>query len=323
MFWAKTDLVHIGRPIANTQVYILDRYLRPVPIGVTGEIYIGGAGVARGYLNRPELTAERFVADPFSHTAQARMYRSGDLGRWLADGSIEFLGRNDDQVKIRGYRIELGEIEARLAKHEHVKEVAVQALPDSFGEKRLVAYIVPHNEGGVSVEDLRTHLKQVLPTYMIPSAFVLLESFPLTTNGKLDRRALPEPDHDAYASRHYEAPQGEVEELLATVWRELLSVSGVGRNDHFFDLGGHSILAMQVAVRIRSALSIELPVRLLFEAPVLRDLANEVDNARQERLIQIIGNGGNDIEELLGRVAMMSECKAEELLRALTTGGKT
>ncbi|MFC4311934.1 amino acid adenylation domain-containing protein, partial [Steroidobacter flavus] len=213
---------HIGRPMPNRRVYILDRQNQPMPIGVTGEIYIGGAGVARGYLNREALTAERFVRDPFSADAQARMYKTGDLGRWRSDGTIEYLGRNDDQVKIRGYRIELGEIEAQLLEQPHVKEAAVIAREDTPGEKRLVAYYTV--DEAVDLETLRTHLKGSLPEYMVPSAFVALERWPLTPNGKLDRRALPAPDVGAYTTRQYEAPQGEVEEILVGIWQSLLQV---------------------------------------------------------------------------------------------------
>ena len=220
---------HIGRPIANTQIYILDGQCQPVPIGVVGELYIGGAGVARGYLRRAELTAQRFVRDPFAAEADARMYRTGDFGRWRADGTIEYLGRNDQQVKIRGYRIELGEIEAQLGRHEQVKEAVVLAREGASGEKRLVAYVTSREGAGeLKAEGLRTYLKAVLPEHMVPSAYVRLESWPLTPNGKLDRRALPAPDSESYASEGYQAPQGEVEEILAGIWQELLGVSGLG-----------------------------------------------------------------------------------------------
>src|SRR5208282_2012401 len=237
---------HIGRPIANTRVYILDGYGEPVPVGVAGELYIGGAGVARGYLNRPELTAEKFVKDPFVDEAGARMYRTGDLGRWLADGDIEFLGRNDFQVKIRGFRIELGEIEARLTEHPAIGEAVVIAREDTAGDKRLVAYYTaaaaeataadPQQELAVTAEQLRLHLSASLPEYMVPAAYVHLRALPLTPNGKLDRKALPAPEADAYAVRAYEEPQGEVENVLAALWGELLHVERVGRHDDFFQL---------------------------------------------------------------------------------------
>lgn len=261
----------IGRPIANTQVYILDQRAEPVPIGVVGEIYIGGAGVARGYLNRPELTAERFLRDPFGASEEARMYKTGDLGRWRANGTIEYLGRNDHQVKIRGFRIELGEIEARLLQHDAVREVVVVAREDVPGDKRLVAYVV--SENGCDCDGLRAHVKATLPEYMVPSVFVMLGKMPLTLNGKLDRRALPAPGADAYGSRDYEAPQGEVEEILAGIWQSLLRVERVGRRDNFFELGGHSLLIVQLMERLRQV-GLATDLRRVFQSPTLADLAS-------------------------------------------------
>ena len=263
----------IGRPIANTQIYILDAARHPVPLGVVGEIYIGGAGVARGYLNRPELTAERFLADPFNAEPLARMYKTGDLGRWCADGTIEYLGRNDHQVKIRGYRIELREIEAQLVRHHQVKEAVVVARDDTLGGKRLVAYIVPRGESHPTVKAVRAHLETVLPEYMIPSAFVIMQSFPLTPNGKLDRRALPAPEVGSYVCREYEVPQGKVEETLAEIWQELLEVKQVGRQDNFFELGGHSLLVLKALFRINRALGCALGVRDVYKSPTLRELS--------------------------------------------------
>ncbi|MCE4540810.1 amino acid adenylation domain-containing protein, partial [Pelomonas sp. P7] len=273
---SQTRSIPIGRPIANTQIYILDPQGQPVPIGVAGEIYIGGAGVARGYLNRPELTAERFIDDPFNG---GRMYKTGDLGRWLADGNIEYLGRNDFQVKIRGFRIELGEIEARLLQCQGVREAVVVAREDSPGDKRLVAYVLPHSGQQVEPAGLRGQLAQHLAEYMIPSAFVSLGSFPLTPNGKLDRKALPAPDQGAVVMRGYVEPLGEVEQALAQIWQELLGVERVGRHDHFFELGGHSLLAVQVAAGVRRALGLELPVRELFARPTLAELAQTLSGA--------------------------------------------
>ncbi|MFC4307449.1 amino acid adenylation domain-containing protein, partial [Steroidobacter flavus] len=264
----------IGRPIANTRIYILDSRRQPTPIGVTGEIYIGGAGVATGYLNRPELVAERFVEDPFSDAPQARMYKTGDLGRWRLDGTIDYLGRNDDQVKIRGYRIELGEIEARLALHERVREAAVIAREDDPGEKRLVAYITCAGTVRPSPDELRAHLKATLPEHMMPAAFVILDNLPLTPSGKLHRRGLPTPDVDDQVTRTYEPPQGEVEEAVAQIWRELLRLERIGRQENFFDLGGHSLLATRVVAHINHALDIGLSVRVLFERPTIEALAN-------------------------------------------------
>ena len=242
----------IGRPIANTQLYLLDAHGEPVPRGVAGELYIGGAGVARGYLNREELTAERFVRDPFSGVDGARMYRTGDLARYLPDGNLEFLGRNDQQVKIRGYRIELGEVEARLAEHEAVREAVVVAREDAGGDKRLIAYVTTTVtlSGNELAATLRAHVAKQLPEYMVPAAYVRMEAMPLTPNGKLDRKALPAPDDDAVAQQTYEAPRGEVEQRLAAIWSELLVVERIGRHDHFFELGGHSLLAVRLMTRL-------------------------------------------------------------------------
>ena len=275
--WVRMDReqgfqAHIGRPIANTQIYILDEHRCPTPISVAGEIYIGGAGVARGYLNRPELTAERFVKNPFSAEQHARMYRTGDLGRYLPDGNIEYLGRNDHQVKVRGYRIELGEIEARLCAQPAVREAVVLAREDVAGEKRLVAYVVSESTA-LDVVQLREKLSRELPEYMVPVAYVQLETLPLTLNGKLDRKALPAPDERAVPRRVYEEPVGEVEQTLAHIWRELLGVEHVGRQDHFFELGGHSLLAVQVVTRLSRALGVQVSLRELFSRPVLSALA--------------------------------------------------
>jgi amino acid adenylation domain-containing protein len=276
--------VPIGRPIANTQIYILDRAGEPVPIGVAGEIYIGGVGVARGYLRRPELTAQRFLADPFSAEPHARMYRTGDVGRWRADGVIEYLGRNDEQVKIRGYRIELGEIEAVLLRQEAVKQSVVLAREDEPGEKRLVAYVTLKAEAAdqsSGLEEMRAGLKAVLPEYMVPAAFVVLEGMPLNANGKLDRKALPAPETSALALQVYEAPQGAIEEMLARIWQELLHVDRVGRHDNFFGLGGHSLLAVQVSSHIRETLEREVALRELFEYPTIQALAQRIGEGRQ------------------------------------------
>jgi amino acid adenylation domain-containing protein len=275
--------IPIGRPISNTKVYILDNHLLPVPLGAVGELYAGGAGVACGYLNRPDLTAERFLSDPFEG-AYGRMYRTGDLARYLPDGSIEFLGRNDHQVKIRGYRIELGEIETRLAEHELVEEAVVVAREDGGSEKRLVAYVVAREEtdAGELATILRAHLAGILPEYMVPVAFVSLKELPLTPNGKLDRKALPAPEGEAYAQHGYEEPQGEIEEQLAEMWQELLGVERVGRQDHFFELGGHSLLAMRLVARVRQVLGVELGVTTLFAWPRLAQLAEGVREAGAE-----------------------------------------
>jgi amino acid adenylation domain-containing protein/non-ribosomal peptide synthase protein (TIGR01720 family) len=259
--------IPIGRPIANTRVYVLDEHLSPVPIGVPGELCIGGDGLARGYLGRPELTAERFVQDPFD--PQARIYRTGDRVRWLADGTLAFLGRLDLQVKLRGFRIELGEIEAVLGEHPAVAECAVILREDAPGDRRLCAYVV----GDGAADALRAWLKERLPEPMIPAAFVTLAALPLTPSGKVDRRALPAPERGAGAT--YVAPRGPIEEALAGIFAEALRlpVEQVGAHDDFFDLGGHSLLATQVVARVRTALGVELPLRALFEAPALADFA--------------------------------------------------
>ncbi|WP_122885032.1 amino acid adenylation domain-containing protein, partial [Burkholderia pseudomallei] len=296
----------IGVRIPDLQLYVLDDRREPVPMGVTGELYVGGAGVARGYLNRPELTRERFIDDPF--VAGGRLYKTGDLARWRTDGSLEYLGRNDFQVKIRGFRIELGEIEAQLAKVTGVREVVVlardsasevhdsateHATPNALSpspetstataaatatatapEKRLVAYYT----GDADVVALRAQAAQHLPSYMVPSAYVRLDAWPLTPNGKLDRRALPAPADDAYARAEYEAPRGAKEEALAAIWRELLHVERVSRHDNFFELGGHSLLAVQLVSRLRQALSVEVALGTVFDAPVLSALASRLDD---------------------------------------------
>ncbi|HZA24203.1 MAG TPA: amino acid adenylation domain-containing protein, partial [Dehalococcoidia bacterium] len=257
--------VPIGRPIANTQLYLLDPHLQPVPIGVPGELYIGGAGLARGYLNRPELTPEKFIPHPFSEVPGERLYRTGDLARYLPDGNIEFLGRIDHQVKVRGFRIELGEIEAVLGSHPGVQEACVVVREDLPGEKRLVGYYVA-GEAVVEPEALRGYLKAKLPEYMVPSAFMQLEALPLTPNGKVDRKALPVLERGG-ATAAYEAPRTPTEELLAGIWGEVLRQERVGRQDNFFALGGHSLRAIQVVARVRDLLGVELAVRQVFESP--------------------------------------------------------
>ncbi|MCK4140632.1 amino acid adenylation domain-containing protein, partial [Ralstonia pseudosolanacearum] len=265
---------HIGRPIANTQIYVLDAYRQPVPLGVTGEIYIGGAGVARGYLNRPELTAERFVENPFHGEGRERMYRTGDLGRWLPDGSLEYQGRADAQVKLRGFRIELGEIEARLLQCAGVSEAVVALREDAPGEPRLVAYYV--SDEAIEAQTLREQLQASLPEYMVPAAYVRLERLPLTPNGKLDRKELPAPEGQAYASTAYEAPQGEVEVALAGIWQTLLGVERVGRHDDFFALGGHSLQAVRLVAQVRTQLGAELGLTELFAQPSLSAVAQAI-----------------------------------------------
>jgi amino acid adenylation domain-containing protein len=268
----------IGRPIANTQIYILDAQKEPAPIGVAGEIYIGGVGVARGYLNRADLNAQRFIPDPFAANPGARMYRTGDLGLWRPDGNIEFLGRNDFQVKIRGFRIELGEIESRLAEHPGVRQAVVVAREDTPGEKRLVAYYTAAEIGDsardLDTEALRSHLSATLPEYMAPAAYVRLQSLPLTVNGKLDRKALPPPGGHAFTSRRHEPPIGETETALAEIWGELLKLDRIGRQDNFFDLGGHSLLAARMVARVRASFGTRLPLFSFIQTPTIAYLAD-------------------------------------------------
>jgi amino acid adenylation domain-containing protein len=297
--------IPIGRPITNTQIYLLDADLQPVPIGIAGELYIGGDGLAREYLNRPELTAERFIANPFSSKPEARLYQTGDLGRYLPDGNIEFLGRIDNQVKIRGFRIELGEIEAVLSQHPAVEETVVIATEDIPGDKNLVAYIVPNQEQIQTQEAqslvslLREFLKEKLPEYMVPRAYVVIESLPLTPNGKVDRRALPAPDTLIFDKQNYLAPRTHVEEALVEIWAKVLGKEQVGINDNFFELGGHSLLATQLVSRIRDAFQIDLSVRNLFEAPTVGQLARYVETMSWAvKGLDTTGTTGEEREEV-------------------------
>ncbi|QJI28340.1 amino acid adenylation domain-containing protein [Pseudomonas sp. ADAK18] len=279
-------ILHIGKPIANVRVYLLDSQQRPVPQGVAGELYVGGKGVARGYLNRPEMTAERFLDDPFN---QGRMYRTGDLARWLADGNIEYLGRNDDQVKIRGVRIELGEIETCLNQWPGIQDAVVLAREDQPGQTRLVAYFIEHKAiEPLALAEVRAHLLAHLPDYMVPVAYVRLDALPLTANGKLDRKALPKPDLAAMFSREYEAPHGEIETVLAHIWADVLQVERVGRQDHFFELGGHSLLAMRMVSQVRQRLGVELALSDLFANAELTAVAQVLAQAGRSVLPDIL-----------------------------------
>ncbi|MCX7570500.1 amino acid adenylation domain-containing protein, partial [Tumebacillus sp. DT12] len=273
----------IGKPITNTEVYLLDASLQPVPVGVPGELHIGGAGLADGYLNRPELTAETFIPHPFRGEPGARLYKTGDLARWREDGSIEYLERLDHQVKIRGFRIELGEIEARLARLPQIRETVVLAREDEPGQKRLVAYVVAQAEAASdqAVRSWRSELQSELPDYMVPADFVLLDGLPLTPNGKIDRRALPAPDRTLQDDKSYLAPRTQTEELVANIWADLLHADRVSADDNFFDLGGHSLLATQAAARLREALGVEVPLRTLFEAPALPAFAARLDELKR------------------------------------------
>jgi amino acid adenylation domain-containing protein len=268
---ADATSIPIGRPISNTRVYVLDRHRHPVPIGVPGELWIAGDGLARGYVGRPELTAERFVVQRLSPTLEERLYRTGDLVRWLGDGTLEFLGRLDDQVKVRGFRVELGEIEVTLARHPQVRESVVVARRAPDGEKGLVAYVV--GDGPVESRDLREFLRGKLPEYMVPTAFVVVDRLPLSANGKVDRRALPEPEGRAELVHAPVEPRDELERQLVRIWQDILSVSPVGTRDSFFDLGGHSLLAVRMFARLEKKLGATLPLATLFEAPTIEGLA--------------------------------------------------
>jgi aryl carrier-like protein len=264
--------IPIGRPISNTQIYILDSNLQSLPVGIPGELHIGGAGLARGYLNRPELTQEKFIPNPFSNYPDSRLYKTGDLARYLPDGNIEYLGRIDNQVKIRGFRIELGEIETVLKQHSQVQSSVIIDQEDTSGNKRLVAYIVPQKETTPTPNELRQFLKEKLPDYMIPSAFVIMESLPLTPNGKIDRRALPETNLCGEIELNFVAPRNLEEEILAKIWSQVLRVEPVGIYDNFFELGGDSILTIQIITRARKA-GLELTPKQLFTHQNIAELA--------------------------------------------------
>ncbi|TRU61739.1 MAG: amino acid adenylation domain-containing protein [Microcystis aeruginosa Ma_QC_C_20070823_S13] len=263
--------IPIGKAIANTQIYLLDKNLQPVPIGVVGELHIAGAGLAKGYLNRPELTQEKFIANPFDKTGKSKLYKTGDLARYLPDGNIEYVGRIDNQVKIRGFRIELGEIEAVLSQNQAVQSSCVIVREDNLGDKRLVAYVVLQPEINLTINEIRQFLRAKLPDYMVPTAFVLLDTFPLTPNGKIDRRALPVPDLQSQGE--YIAPRNPIEEKIAQIWAEVLKLERVSIEDNFFELGGHSLLATQVISRCQEAFEIALPLRYLFESPTIAQLS--------------------------------------------------
>ena len=271
----------IGKPIQDLQIYLFDANHCLVPIGIIGEIYVGGAGVARGYLNRPELTAERFIYHSFDGELAKRLYRTGDLARYLPDGNIEFVGRADKQVKIRGYRIELGEVEAVLGQHPAIQQAVVLAREDTPGDKRLAAYVVAAPDAAISAHELRSYLQQKLPEYLVPSSFIVLESLPLTPNGKVDHEALPEPDNCLAEAQAYTAPRNAVEEIIAGIWSKILGAKQIGVHDNFFDLGGHSLKATQVVSRLRKAFRSEIPLRHLFEFPTIAELAAVIDSLKK------------------------------------------
>ncbi|HET8705431.1 MAG TPA: amino acid adenylation domain-containing protein, partial [Pseudomonadales bacterium] len=286
-FWrcdsaSKYDFVPIGFAADNVQIYILDRRMRPVPVGAVGEIYIGGIQVARGYLNRPELTLERFISNPFLVDEHNRLYKTGDLGRWLENGAVEYLGRNDFQIKIRGFRIELGEIETALANFPGVREAIVIAREDQPNDKRLVAYVIPAENASLNTDEIHAYLAEQLTSYMVPSAFVVLDSFPVNANGKLDRKALPAPDRAAVVGSEYEPPQGELEHTIAIICQEVLGLEKVGRHDNFFRCGGHSLAALQLLSRLRERENVELSLRDIFSHPTISELAALATTSKTE-----------------------------------------
>jgi acyl carrier protein len=287
-FWTcKRDghqsVIPIGHPIANKQIFLLDSHQQLVPIGVPGELYIGGLGLARGYLHRPDLTAERFIPDPFSDSPGARLYRSGDLARYLSDGEIEFLGRIDEQVKVRGYRVEPAEIEAVLNEHRTVRSSVVLPRKDARGESSLVAYFVA-SEQTLSISDLRSYLRTKLPEHLVPSRFAILENLPLTPNGKIDTQALPElSDIQTEMAAAYLAPRNEVEHLLTKIWRETLELEQIGVNDNFFDLGGHSIAMLEIYSKVHDVFDRELSIVEMFSHPTIGLLAEYLSGETSER----------------------------------------
>jgi hypothetical protein len=313
--WSSTEevgrgtAVSVGKPIANTQFYIVDPYGQPVPLGSVGELWIGGDGIARGYLNRPELTAERFVPDAFSGHSGSRLYRSGDLARHWEDGRVDLLGRNDAQVKIRGYRIELGEIENVLGGHSAVQAAAVVTREDGTRGKHLAAYIVEHERGSINSADLRRYARESLPEYMVPASFVMLAELPLTLNGKVDRRALTLAGKEGVdEAKAYVPPSTPAEEELTRIWADVLRVKRVGIHDNFFELGGHSITATLVISRVRSALQVDLPLRALFEEPTIAGLSKKIDE--QGSLAELAGDS-------TAKAAIQEELSLEQVLANL------
>src|SRR5262249_19479416 len=272
--------VLVGKPIDNTRIYVLGPDSEPVPVGVPGEILIGGSGVAGGYLKRPELTVKKFVSDPFRNDPGARLYQTGDLGRFRPDGVLECLGRIDNQVKLRGFRIELGEIETTLRQHPGVHQVIATMREDVPGVRSLVAYLVADAEAKPKPEELRKYLQQILPDYMVPGAFIFLDKLPLSASGKVDRRALPKPDEDKSGEREVVAPRTAVEEVILAIWARVLRLNSIDVNDNFFELGGHSLLATQVISRLQRTLAVEIPQRTIFEEPTITGLAKRVAQLR-------------------------------------------
>jgi amino acid adenylation domain-containing protein len=309
-------MIPIGQPLSNTEVWVLDQQSRMVPVGVPGELCIGGDGLARGYIRRPELTAEKFVPHPYSRNAGARLYRTGDLVRYREDGNIEFLKRMDQQVKVRGFRVELGEIESTLNQYRAVMESIVVDRKDSSGDIRLIAYFVPEVGVEPTSLELLTFLQEKLPSYMLPSAFIAIKEIPLTPNGKVDRRALPAPEQIEVSTAGFIAPRTEMEQLVAEIWCEILGITQVGADSNFFDLGGHSLLATRVMNRIRERCGVELPLRVLFEFPTVVSLAAKLDDARPKetelsRILDILVNMENISEEEVTTLLAQSESQSQ------------
>jgi acyl-coenzyme A synthetase/AMP-(fatty) acid ligase/acyl carrier protein len=294
--------IPIGRPISNIQAYVLNPSLQPQPIGVAGELFIGGVALARGYLNRPELTAERFITNPFNDMPESRLYKTGDLAKYLPDGSIEVLGRLDFQVKVRGFRIELGDIEATLEQHPAVRQAVVTAREDIHGDKQLVAYIVAHDQETIPVNTLHNFLKKKLPAYMMPPKIVFLEALPLTPTGKVDRRTLPAPDQSRPESETtFVSPKTPFEKKIAGIWSELLGLEKIGIYDIFFELGGHSLLATRLINRVFDVFQVQLPLKTLWEAPTIADMAVAILQAKADRLDH------QEVNQILDKIEASSE----------------
>jgi acyl carrier protein len=314
------ERIPIGRPIANTQVYVLDPELNPVPIGIVGEIHVGGHGLAKGYLNNPELTSQKFISNPFVKGAEVRLYKTGDRGRFLPEGNLEFLGRVDNQIKLRGIRIELGEIESVLCSHSSI-HAAVVSVSEAEGAERLIAYIVPTSSGLASSE-LRRFVRDKLPEHMTPASFVMLATLPLLPNGKVDRRALPEPDQARPGvEREYVAPRNSMEEKLASIMIEVLKVERIGVHDNFFEMGGHSLLGMQVVARVRKVFQVELPLRSLFEEPTIAGLRPEIEKAEKRIENSTISapirrSSPSRREQLLAKLDRLTDDEVNALLSA-------
>ncbi|HEY0728959.1 MAG TPA: non-ribosomal peptide synthetase, partial [Pyrinomonadaceae bacterium] len=306
---ANARTIPIGKPLSNTQTWVLDQHMQLAPVGVTGELYIGGDGLARDYLRRPELTAEKFVPHPYSTEPGARLYRTGDLVRYLSDGNIEFLKRVDQQVKLRGFRIELGEIEAALQEHQAVRESIVMVREEIPGDKQIVAYVVKDPEFQSTTEELRNWLRTRLPAYMMPSSFVVLDELPLNANGKVDRRALPAPDAAQHAGEEtFIAPRTPEEKTIAEIWAEVLDGRPISVGANFFELGGHSLLATRVISRIREKCGVELPLRLLFDSPTVAALASQLAAAQPSQ------TEASRIAEMLDALASLSDEETKTLL---------